>query len=92
MPLTVTPWPGVMLVCGLTTGDVELVDDVTTAEYGAVPPVPMNWKVFAGAQLSLAIAPGVTVNGVGGGTGGVVPSWLVTVGYAPGGIVGPLRR
>ena len=90
MPLTLTPWPGVMLFCGFTTGDVTLVDDRTTAEYGPVPPVPMNWKVFVGVQFVLAIAPGVTVNGPGGGTGGVVPSSFVTVGYAPEGIVRPV--
>ena len=38
----------------------------------------------------MAIAPGVTTSAVGGGIGAAVPSWLVTVGYAPVGIVRPV--
>ena len=90
MPLTLTPWPDKMLFCGLMTGDVTLVDDRTTAEYGGVPPVPMNWNVLVGVQLTLAIAPGVTASGPGGGAGGLVPSSFVTVGYSPAGIVRPV--
>src|SRR4030095_16923974 len=88
-PLTVTAAPGVRPVCGLRTGDVELVVDVTTTEYGEVPPVMMNWKVLAGTQLALAIAPGVAVNALGGGIGLPVPNWLVTVGELPGAMVSP---
>ena len=81
IPLTVTACPDAMPVCGLVTTDVELVVDVVTTENGAVPPVRMNWNVLDGTQFAFAIAPGVAISVVvGGGAGGVVPSWLVTVG------------
>ena len=78
--LTVTACPEGIPVCGARNGDVGLSDAVVTTEYGAVPPVMMNWKLLAGTQLALAIAPGVTVNALGGGIGVPVPNWLVTNG------------
>ena len=74
-PLTTTATPAAIPFCGLRTGDVGLFDEDVTTEYVGTPPVMTNWNVLAGTQLFLAIAPGVTVNGPGGGAGGAdVPS------------------
>ena len=91
MPLTVTACPAPMPVCGDSTTDVELVVELVTTEKGAVPPVSRNWNELVGTQFALAIALGVATSAVGGGgAGAFVPTWLVTVGYAPPGIVRPV--
>jgi hypothetical protein len=80
-PLTVTNAPDTMPVCGVITGAVVLPVCVTTAEYGGVPPVMMNWNVFAGRQPARTNVLGVAATGPGGGGGsGVVPGSLVTSG------------